>query len=243
MKLIFVRHGEPDYTIDSLTEKGWREAAILSERIAKMKVDEFYVSPLGRAKDTARDSLKKMNRTAETLDWLKEFDVPVINEETNEPYVVPWDQLPGNWTKEENNFHKDLWSTTKVLSTGKVKEEAEKVFAELDRFLSAHGYDREGNYYRVTKANEDTIVFFCHFGLTCLVIGHLLGISPMVLWHGFCAAPTSLTTLVTEERREGIAFFRMTGYGDISHLYCAGEEPSFQARFCEVYSNRNQRHD
>lgn len=243
MKLIFVRHGEPDYTIDSLTEKGWREAAILSERIAKMKVDEFYVSPLGRAKDTAKATLEKMNRTAQTLDWLKEFDVPVIREETGEPYIVPWDQLPENWTKEENNFHKELWSTTSVLSTGKVREEAQEVFTRLDEFLAAHGYEREENYYRVRSENEDTLVFFCHFGLTCLLIGHLLGISPMVLWHGFCAAPTSLTTLVTEERRKGIAFFRMTGYGDISHLYCAGEEPSFQARFCETYSNEKQRHD
>lgn len=24
MKLLFIRHGDPDYTIDSLTEKGWK---------------------------------------------------------------------------------------------------------------------------------------------------------------------------------------------------------------------------
>lgn len=24
MRLIFIRHAEPDYSIDSLTEKGWR---------------------------------------------------------------------------------------------------------------------------------------------------------------------------------------------------------------------------
>ena len=32
MKLLFIRHGDPDYTIDSLTEKGWKEAEFLSER-------------------------------------------------------------------------------------------------------------------------------------------------------------------------------------------------------------------
>ena len=30
MKIIFIRHGEPNYEIDSLTEKGWREAELLS---------------------------------------------------------------------------------------------------------------------------------------------------------------------------------------------------------------------
>ena len=29
MKLLIVRHGEPDYDIDSLTEKGWKEVEYL----------------------------------------------------------------------------------------------------------------------------------------------------------------------------------------------------------------------
>lgn len=54
MKIIFIRHGEPDYSIDSLTEKGWREAYALADRIQKWDVKDFYVSPLGRAQDTAK---------------------------------------------------------------------------------------------------------------------------------------------------------------------------------------------
>jgi probable phosphoglycerate mutase len=65
----------------------------------------------------------------------------------------------------------------------------------------------------------------------------------MVLWHGLCAAPTSVATIVTEERREGIASFRMSSYGDISHLYVKDEEPAFAARFCETYSDASERHD
>ena len=30
MRLLIVRHGDPDYSIDSLTEKGWKEAEYLS---------------------------------------------------------------------------------------------------------------------------------------------------------------------------------------------------------------------
>ena len=75
MRLIIVRHGDPDYSIDSLTEKGWKEVEYLSEKLSKFDVKEFYVSPLGRAKDTASLTLKKMNRTAVEYDWLREFDV------------------------------------------------------------------------------------------------------------------------------------------------------------------------
>lgn len=49
MKILLIRHGDPDYTIDSLTKKGWKEAEYLSERLEKLDVKEFYVSPLGRA--------------------------------------------------------------------------------------------------------------------------------------------------------------------------------------------------
>jgi len=65
----------------------------------------------------------------------------------------------------------------------------------------------------------------------------------MILWHGTCAAPSSVTTVVTEERRKGIASFRMSSFADISHLYAGGEQPSFAARFCECFDNRDERHD
>ena len=109
--------------------------------------------------------------------------------------------------------------------------------------IERHGYKREGKYYRVIAPNDDTIAVFCHFGVTCVMLSHLLNVSPMILWHGFVSAPTSVTTIITEERREGIASFRINAFGDISHLYRYGEEPAFSGRFCEMYSNADERHD
>lgn len=241
MKLIIIRHGDPNYEIDSLTEKGWREAELLSERISKLDVKAFYVSPLGRARDTASLTLKKMNREAEVCPWLREFHAPVKDIHTGEERI-PWDQLPADWTVVPEFYDKDRWGEVRMMSDGKVSEEAERVYAGLDEILSRHGYERCGNYYKAVISNNDTVVLFCHFGVECVMLGHLLGISPVVLWHGFCALPTSVTTLITEERRRGIAYFRMNGFGDISHLYAAGEPPAFAARFCETFDS-DERHD
>lgn len=243
MKLLLIRHGEPDYDIDSLTEKGWKEAELLSEKLCNMKIDEFYVSPLGRAKDTAKATLEKLNKKAEVKEWLQEFPCRIDRPDRSDKKMIAWDWLPQDWTTKENFYDKNNWSASEILKAGNVDEEYRRVIQEFDIFLSEHGYEREGNYYKVTKPNNDTIAFFCHFGLGCVLLSHLLGISPMVLWHGFCAAPTSVTTVVTEERREGIASFRMSSYGDISHLYAKNEEPSFAARFCECYKNSDERHD
>lgn len=53
MRLIFIRHGDPDYVHDTLTEKGKREAELLAQRVKNWDVSKFYVSPLGRAQLTA----------------------------------------------------------------------------------------------------------------------------------------------------------------------------------------------
>jgi len=242
MKLVIVRHGDPDYSIDSLTPTGWKEAELLVPRMEKMNVKAFYVSPLGRARDTAMPTLKKLGREAQVLPWLQEF-TPMVRRPNIEKVSVAWDWLPADWTKEPRFYDKDRWTQPEVFVEAGVETAYREVTQSLDKLLADYGYVRDGHCYRVVAANEDTVVLFCHFGLECVLLGHLLNISPMVLWHGVCAAPTSVTTVVTEERRKGIAYFRMNAFGDTSHLYAAGQEPSFAARFCETFDNPDQRHD
>lgn len=99
MKLLLIRHGDPDYSIDSLTEKGWKEAEYLSQRLAKLDIKAFYVSPLGRAKDTASCTLKKLGRTAVEKTWLREFQVQIKRPDRPERDSIPWDWLPQDWMK------------------------------------------------------------------------------------------------------------------------------------------------
>ena len=101
-----------------------------------------------------------------------------------------------------------------------------RVCAGLDAFLAAHGYARTGNYYTPVAANDDTLVFFCHLGIICVLLGHLIGASAPVLWHGLFLPPTGVTVLTTEERREGEAHFRIQMLGDTSHLRLGGEPVS-----------------
>jgi probable phosphoglycerate mutase len=242
MKLLLIRHGDPDYMNDTLTARGWHEAELLADRISKLEVAAFYASPLGRARETASVTLKKIDREAAVLPWLREFHAPVIDEKTGAPHL-PWDWLPADWTAVPEYYDKDLWHTSPVMRAGNVGAEAGNVCAGIDALLKNHGYERDGLLYRAVRPNMDTVALFCHFGVTCVILSHLLGVSPLVLWQGFCAAPTSVTTVVTEERRKGVTCFRVSALGDVSHLYAAGEEPAFAGRFCELYDNTDERHD
>lgn len=230
MEILVIRHGDPDYSIDSLTEKGWKEAELLSRKLEKMDIKGFYCSPLGRAKDTAAPTLKKMNREMQILDWLEE-----IGDECR-------DFLPSYWTTVEEYYSKDEWYKPQVMQETPAKEICDKVSAGMDKLLAEYGYIREDHIYRVERENHDRIVLFCHYGISGVILSYLTGVSPVIYWQHFVAAPTSITTVTTEERREGIATFRISAYGDIGHLYAGGEQPAFAARFCECFHD-DTRHD
>lgn len=240
MKLIFVRHGDPDYENDSVTKTGMTESRLLKERIEKLSPDEIFVSPLGRAKDTAKYALEGTGRKAEVLDILEEF--PAMVEDLADNGGRLWDLMPSYWTKDERYYNEKEWFNTPLMSSGAVKQTYDRLCNSFDEFLKEHGYERNGRMYKAVSPNKKTIVMFCHFGIESVYLSHLLGLAPHILWQGFCAAPTSLTTVVTEEREEGNAVFRCTSFGDISHLYANGQPPSRSARFCEVYSDFDERH-
>ena len=107
MRILFVRHGNPDYDHDCLTPLGKREAQATSERLAHVDIDAFYVSPLGRARETAEATLQKKNATATVCDWLREFEAPIHRPDTPGQWTIPWDWLPQDWAAEDRFYRPD----------------------------------------------------------------------------------------------------------------------------------------
>lgn len=228
MKILIVRHGDPNYALDTLTKRGRKEAALLSKRPDILGAEYYYCSPLGRAKKTASYTMKKVNKKLNVLPWLREFEVTGRN-----PY---WDKMPDEWTANDLNYTSDFMNTPEAKKAN-LKTHYEKICESLDELIEKHGYVHDGKLFKAVNPNHDTIVLFCHFGLECVLLSHIIGISPMILWHNFVALPTSVTTLVTEERKQGAAVFRLQTFGDLSHLYKDSVEPSFAARFCECFTD------
>ena len=255
MRLLFVRHGDPDYVHDTLTEKGHREAAFLAERAEDLEMGTCFVSPLGRAQATAGYCMKKLGRTAKTLGWLQEFPAVIdlnqamhleeaypMSRKENGRYVprIVWDVVPSYWGTHMDCMDPVSWRDCDICCHSDTVEIYDRVTEEFDRLLAEYGYVREGNIYRVEKESTETLTFFCHFAITCVFLSHLWNVSPFLLWHSLALAPTSVTEVVTEERQQGIACFRGLKLGDVSHLVLGGEPVSTAARFCEVFSGKER---
>lgn len=239
MRLVFVRHCEPNYEIDSLTPKGWEEAKLLSKRVLGWKVDDFYESPLGRAHDTAKVCLdlrkeNGLNHDVTVLPWLKEFyyqlKMPVTGED-----AMCWDLMPSYFNGNKELHDKDSWCDAPLMASGDIRSEYEHVTGKFDELLKGYGYERlPDGTYKVNEHNDKTIVLFCHFGVTSLLTGHLTGIAPTCLWQGFFMAPSSVTIIGSEERQQGIASFRVQEFGSVTHLTTNNEPVSSSGYFAEV---------
>ena len=239
MKIMIIRHAEPDYSIDSLTEKGHREAALLADRLARVPdVTAIYQSPLGRARETARYSLEKMGCTAETLPWLQEFRGKAWDSYRKTERIV-WDYRQEQWHDRPELFHEESWAGSDLFRGGDVEQIWDEVCRGTDEVLARHGYVRDGHIWRCEDNGRDTLMFFCHFGVGTAMMAYLTGLSPIPLWHAFSMQPSSVTTLVTQERTKGEVDFRCFQYGDLSHLYVAGEPHSTAALFAECYDGRD----
>ena len=159
MRLIFIRHGDPDYEHDDLTQKGKREVELLTKRVTSWKnITAFYQSPLGRARATAAPTLSALGREAITCDWLQEFKYKTRmtknypNKEWVGKDVMCWDLLPEFFTSDKKFFDKDLWTDSKFMKSGKIKKYYKEVCDGIDGILEQYGYIRnKKDFYDVSQ--------------------------------------------------------------------------------------------
>ena len=218
MKLLFIRHGEPDYQLDCLTENGILQAKRLAARLEREEnIDKAYLSPMGRAQQTGEIYLKGKNIPTKTCDWLHEFDVKIIDPEYDHPVEV-WDIYPKNWTQIPQYFDRKAFADVPAVSQSDLNSRYLAMCEGLDEVLLENGLRRENGVYVKTDNTDKTLAFFCHFGISCVMIAYLLGISPILMLNGLSAEPTAIATLCTDDRFGDKVNFRLHGFGDIAHL-------------------------
>ncbi|HEV8604463.1 MAG TPA: histidine phosphatase family protein [Tepidisphaeraceae bacterium] len=223
MRLYIIRHADPDYERDNLTPAGHLEARALSERMERIAPTHIYSSPMGRAKATMQYSAERLGMQGIVEDWMAELSDCRL---TLEPWgrLVMWD-IPGEIIRAKAPYAtQENWHELSCLSVPNFRERFEKLKGNSDEFISRHGYGREGGLYRPVRPNRDRIAVFCHGGFGLCWLAHLLEIPLPLMFAGFFLHPSSVTTILFDERSKEWAVPKCIGMGDISHLY-ANELP------------------
>lgn len=202
MRILLIRHGDPDYEHDTLTEKGRREAELLAKRASSLAMGSCYQSPLGRAMDTAQPCLKATGKDAEVLEWLREFPAQLdLNKDPELSRAYPgakmadgkylirnvWDMAPGYWTEHEEYMDRREWRNSKVAECSDMEVVYDRVIREFDAFLAEHGYVRERNHYRVEKKVQRRLPFSVICDQLCIIIPFVECFPVCIMaWAGAC---------------------------------------------------------
>lgn len=231
MKLIFVRHGDPDYAHDSLTAQGRAEAAALNRRVAGWTPFDAYVSPLGRAQETARRALEGRPETPCTLPWLHEFRGRL------EDGRICWDLPPTVYAADAALVDPLGWQEAPTYRGTNVAAVHAETVEGLDTLLAGYGYRRQGRLYRTGPDTRSgaVAVLFCHMAITLDCLSHLLNCAAPVLWQQTFLPPASVTVLGTEEHEPGVAQWRAQCLGDVCHLARDGVETSASGYFTDLF--------
>ena len=211
MQVLLIRHGEPDYENDTLTEVGHQQAQLLAASLAAESLDAIYVSHMGRAQDTMRYTAELTGLRPATLDWLREVSAPPVNGwcawELPGPYALSQPQLPtlDNWS-ERVVYGESFLPYYNAIAEG------------FDGLMSTYGYEKSGHMYRAGSQGGQTIALFCHKGTILTLLGYLLH-WPLPLIFVHCHIdPTGVTRLIWQQSEENWAIPQLQVLNALSHL-------------------------
>ena len=177
MRLILVRHAEPNYELDCLTELGHKQAKIAAQRLINEGIEEIYSSPMGRARQTAQafsdaSGIKKI----EILDFMHEIRYGPENDLYNEEWS-PW-AASDKMISKGQVLCTENWREIPVFIGNTATIDVDNVMKNADTLLEKWGYKREGLYYRNIRSNDDqhTIALFSHGGSSTALLSRIFNI-------------------------------------------------------------------
>lgn len=232
MLLFYVRHGDPIYDPDSLTERGHRQADALVERMKRYRPDRVFASPSNRAMLTAKPTAEALGKPIEVLDWCNEayafgeFSMPAP-EGGRQWYFQNKDMTAFFATEEIRRLDKE-WYTHPRLAVDPCGDGIRRITKASDEFFASLGYrhDHDRNGYIVERPNDDRIAIFAHQGFGLAFLSCLLDIPYPQICTRFDFGHSGVT--VIQFSGKDFAVPKVLQWSSDSHLFAAGVETAYQ---------------
>lgn len=202
MRIIFVRHGEPNYQKDCLTELGRKQAEAAAERLRGEGIDTVFTSPYGRALQTAEITAERLNLgPVKVLDFMHELH---WGSKSGDPIFAdghPW-EIADELSRTGWDLTRPDWAEHPLYADNRVVESANLVAEKTDEWMASLGYERDGAYYRCVRENSRTVALFSHGGSSVAMIGRMMNLA-----FPYCCAAMHFhftgVTILRFDRREG----------------------------------------
>lgn len=203
MRILFIRHGEPDYENDTLTETGFKQAQLVAQRLKDEGIEEIWSSTHGRAVNTAKFTSDLLGIPVKTTDFIREITWGSTNGEGLFAVGHPWD-IADEMARRGMDLNDPNWRSNQFFANNKAVQCVDQIEKGIDEWLLDLGYKRNGLYY--DHVNEEdhhrTIAFFCHGGSSSAAIAHIMNL-PFPYVCALLHMEFTGITILRMDRREG----------------------------------------
>lgn len=220
MLLYIIRHGDPDYATDSLTEKGILQAEAVGKRMFNAGIDRIFSSPMGRAKQTAEPACRLLGKEYTVEEWAHEIGREMYVEFPDGKHRA-MGYLPNIRFLENGNIfrpyedYKELYPFNECT----VATAHDYIWENGKAFLERLGYKEENGLFRILQPNNEKIALFCHAAFAKSWIAQLLHVPQHIMWGGFSISHTGVTVLEFPNYEGGFTSPRCLCFSDLGHLY------------------------
>lgn len=228
MLLYIIRHGEPDYVTDSLTERGILQAEAVGKRLAAAGIDKVFTSPMGRAKQTAEPTCRLLEITPEVENWTEEI-TDYIRIPFPDGSLKSVSALQNTAFLENGNANLSFEDsiTCEGFNKSRIEDALNLLKTEGYAFLEKLGYKYENGVYKIVKPSEEKVALFCHAAFTRAWLSILLHIPVHIIWASFSYNHTGVTVIEFKNNENGVTAPQCLTYSDISHLYAHGPDTDY----------------
>lgn len=212
MRIVFVRHGHPDYGRDCLTALGQQQAEAAAARLMGEGIGRIFASTHGRAMETAGYTARMLGLEVTKCPFMRE---------------LRWGENPSPWDLADARVaagvslmdaawreSADYGANAMLLDSVGEKETA------TDAWLAELGYVRQGAFFRVAPGirTDVTVAAFGHGGASAAIVSRIFGLPfPFV-----CAAMgpdfTGITVVQLPDRPGALVTPRFEIMNDARHI-------------------------
>jgi probable phosphoglycerate mutase len=232
MILYYVRHGEPIYVPDSLTEYGVEQAKALAKRFTLYGLDEVYTSTSVRAMQTAKETCELLKINPTLLDWAKEdlvWNEFTVEKDGGKTWFFYDKKCLEKFGSKEMLALGENWVDSADFADTKAKSGKLRIDREVDEFFLKLGFkhNREKGCYDVVNPNGKRIAFFAHQGFGVAFLSSVLDVPYPIFSTRFDMGHTGVTVVYFDEKNP-VSYPKILQLSNDSHLYKEGILKGYQ---------------
>lgn len=217
MRMIFVRHGHPDYVHDCLTDLGHQQAEAAALRLQDEGIQQIFSSTCGRAYETAAHIANALGLPIEKCDFMREIGWGSTDGEALFADGHPWSTADRMVADHASLLDAD-WMTEAYFCRNKLVGHVQRIAQATDEWLRTLGYEREGLYYRVIGDTCRNIAVFGHGGASAAILSHLFNLPFPFVCTAMGPDYTGITIVTLPDGKGSLASPRFELLNDARHI-------------------------